>query len=163
MIIARTLSLALRFAQFVCAAIVLGITAHFLHIYNGDATINKYDIPFDRLIYSIIISSVSLVLALIWMVPTTASIIHWVVDLLFAAAWFAIFGILQDWYDNELLCGNGWHWRFFNGGCGQWSAAQAFAFLSAVLWLVSAILGVLIWSKRNQGAAPVEGEGAVAG
>jgi hypothetical protein len=154
MIITRTLSLALRFAQFVCAAIVLGLTAHFLHIYNKHATVSN-DGPFDRLIYSAVIASISAVLALVWTVPSPNSIVHWGVDLVFAGAWLAVFGILQDWYDNALMCGNGWHWRFFNGGCGEWSVAQAFAFLSAVLWFMSFVVGLFVWSKRNKGTAPV--------
>jgi hypothetical protein len=97
MIITRTLSLALRFAQFVCAAIVLGLTAHFLHIYNKHATVSN-DGPFDRLIYSAVIASISAVLALVWTVPSPNSIVHWGVDLVFAGAWLAVFGILQDWY-----------------------------------------------------------------
>jgi hypothetical protein len=156
MIVTRTLSLALRAAQVICATIVLALTAHFLHLYNATSSSSSPSSPTDRLIFSVVIAAMSVVLALIWMVPTTSSIIHWAVELLLAAAWFAVFGVLQDWYDNVLLCGDGWRWRFFNGGCGQWSAVQAFAFLSAVLWGVSAVLGVMVWARRNM--TGVEGE-----
>jgi hypothetical protein len=162
MIVIRTLSLALRAFQFLCATIVLALTAHFLHLYKASSSSPTANSPpFDRLIFSVIIAAISLTLSLIWMVPNTSSLIHWVVDLLLAAAWFAMFGILQDWYDNVLLCGGGWRWRFFNGGCGQWSAVQAFAFLSAVAWGVSAVLGLVVWARRNK--AGVEGRAVPAG
>jgi hypothetical protein len=158
MIVTRTLSLALSAAQFLCAAIVLGLAAHFLHLYSAASSPSPTEpAPFDRLVFSVVIAAIAVVLALVWIVPSTSSIIHWAVDLLLTAAWFAVFGVLQDWYDNVLLCGGGWRWRFFNGGCGQWSAVQAFAFLSAVLWGVSAVLGLLVWARRNK----TNGEGGV--
>jgi hypothetical protein len=158
MIVTRTLSLALRAAQFLCAAIVLGLAAHLLHLCSAASSPSPTEpAPFDRLVFSVVIAAIAVVLALVWIVPSTSSIVHWAVDLLFAAAWFAVFGVLQDWYDNVLLCGGGWRWRFFNGGCGQWSAVQAFAFLSAVLWGVSAVLGLLVWARRNK----TNGEGGV--
>jgi hypothetical protein len=105
MIVTRTLSLVLRFLQFLFSAIVLSLTASFLHQrnkYNADG-------PFNRLIYTLVIACLSLVLALVWMVPTTNAILHWGTDLFFAAAWFAVFGLLQEWY-SQMGCGSGWNW-----------------------------------------------------
>jgi hypothetical protein len=62
------------------------------------------------------------------------------VDILISFAWFAAFGILVD-YLHDLPCGSIWSWRFGGDGiCGRWKAAEAFSFLSAILWLVSAIV-----------------------
>jgi hypothetical protein len=106
MILTRTLSLALRFSQFLFSAIVLGLTASFLHARN------KYNAsgPCNRLIYTLIIACLSLVLALIWMAPTTNAILHWGTNLFFAAAWFAVFALLQEWY-SQMRCGSGWSWE----------------------------------------------------
>lgn len=61
-------------------------------------------------------------------------------DVLISFAWFAAFGILVDAI-HHLPCGSIWSWRF--GGdavCGRWKAAEAFSFLSAIVWLMSAIV-----------------------
>ncbi|KAF9698822.1 hypothetical protein EKO04_003156 [Ascochyta lentis] len=146
--VSRIISIALRFAQFVSAAIVLGLTAYFLHQREA------HNIgPMSRLIYSIIIAAISLWLALLWMILPHSTIVHFVTDLLFCAAWFAVFGLLQDYYDDQLQCGSPWAWgniRLTNNYCGQWNAAQAFSFLAAVFWFASFIVGILSWSKRDR-------------
>jgi hypothetical protein len=105
MILTRTFSLALRFFQFLFSAIVLGITTSFVHASNK----HNADGPFNLLIHTLIIACLSPVLALIWMVPTTNAILHWGTDLFFTAAWFAVFGLLQEWY-SQMGCGSGWSW-----------------------------------------------------
>jgi hypothetical protein len=56
-------------------------------------------------------------------------------------AWFASFGILIDALE-DLNCGDPWEWDRFTSGalCDRWQAATAFAFLSAIFWLFSAIV-----------------------
>ncbi|KAF1841812.1 uncharacterized protein K460DRAFT_174158 [Cucurbitaria berberidis CBS 394.84] len=155
MILPRIISPLLRVAQFVCAAIVLGLTAYFLHQRE------KYGVgPFGRLVYSVVIAAISVVLSLIWMIPTTSSIVNYATDLLFCAAWFAAFGVLQDWYDDALQCGSTWDWRgigFWNGLCGQWNAAQAFSFLAAVFWFASFILGILAHHRNERATVATDG------
>lgn len=83
MIVSRVVSLVLRVAQFVFAAIVLGLTAYFLHQRN------KYGVgPFGRTIYTLIIASLSVIASLIWMIPTKSSIAGYGSDFFFTAAWF---------------------------------------------------------------------------
>lgn len=64
-----------------------------------------------------------------------------VVDIILSLAWFAAFGILVDAI-HKLNCGSIWHWDGFLSGdtCGRWKAAEAFAFISAFVWLVSGIV-----------------------
>lgn len=64
-----------------------------------------------------------------------------IVDVILSLAWFAAFGILVDAI-HKLDCGSIWHWGGFLSGdtCGRWKAAEAFAFLSAFVWLVSGIV-----------------------
>ncbi|KAJ4313554.1 hypothetical protein N0V94_006878 [Neodidymelliopsis sp. IMI 364377] len=156
--VSRIISIALRFAQFVSAAIVLGLTAYFLHQHEANGIG-----PFSRLIYSVVIAAISLWLALLWMILPHATIVHFVTDLFFCAAWFAVFGLLQDYFDDSLDCGSKWNWsniRLSNNYCGQWNAAQAFSFLAAVFWFASFIVGILAWSKRDR--QPVVTDGASA-
>jgi hypothetical protein len=57
-------------------------------------------------------------------------------------AWFAAFGILVDAI-HKLNCGSIWHWHFdtySTNSCGRWKAAEAFSFLSAIVWLTSALV-----------------------
>jgi ABC-type sugar transport system permease subunit len=77
MIVSRLASLILRIAQFVCAAVVLGLTAYFLHQrdHNG-----AYYVPFGRTVYAIIWASLSVIAAIIWAIPTTSSMTGYVSD-----------------------------------------------------------------------------------
>lgn len=74
----------------------------------------------------------------VWYSGTNADSI---VDIILSLAWFAAFGILVDAI-HRLDCGSIWHWSGFLSGdtCGRWKAAEAFAFLSAFVWLVSGIV-----------------------
>lgn len=76
MLFSRLASLLLRTGQFIFAAIVLGLTAYFLHqrTHHGIG-------PFARLVYSIIWSSLSIIVALIWAIPTTSSMTGYTSDL----------------------------------------------------------------------------------
>lgn len=110
MLLTRNLALALRLAQFITAVIILSLVSVFLH----QRTKYSSNSAFNRLIYSLVIAVLSVVLSLAWMLPTTAHImLHGTADLLLAAAWFAVFGVLQDWYsdDEGMGCGKGtWDW-----------------------------------------------------
>jgi hypothetical protein len=136
MILSRLFSLGLRFAEFVCAAVVLGLDAHFLKIHH-----DQHTGPLGREIYIIVLSCLSVVLALLWMLPTIHAMLHVPADIIISLGWFASFGLLV----NELHktgCGSYFTWRGLSHGgvCHQWQAAEAFSFIGAVLWAVSAIV-----------------------
>ncbi|KAF3004269.1 hypothetical protein E8E13_008290 [Curvularia kusanoi] len=153
--ISRAVSVALRFAQFVCAAIVLGLSAYFLHQYDA-----HHVGPFNRLVFSTVVSAITVWLAVLWMALDHSTVIHIGTDLFFCAAWFAVFGLLQDYYDDQIKCGSVWNWGSIgvtNNYCGQWNAAQAFSFLAAVFWFASFLVGILAWSRAR---ATVAADGA---
>ncbi|KAH7010719.1 hypothetical protein B0J12DRAFT_747482 [Macrophomina phaseolina] len=81
-------SLALRVAQFVCAAIVLGLCAYFLHQRDEHGLG-----PLGRTIYAEIIAALLVIFSLIWIIPTTSSIINYATDLFFSAAYEGCKGI----------------------------------------------------------------------
>jgi hypothetical protein len=146
MLIPRLASTALRAAQFICAAVVLGLTSYLLHLNHAHHLIA----PFGRLFFSVVVAAISVVASLIWMLPTTSHVANYIADLLFCALWFAVFGLLQDSYEDDMTCGSKWHWEDMalkNGVCGQWNGAQAFAFISAMLWFASFVLGLLVWKS----------------
>lgn len=88
MIISRVVSIFLRFAEFVCGAVVLGLAAYFLdkHEHGSGG-------PFGRIIYSIVVASLSVLFSLFWLIPTVSSMLHYPFDIVMSAAWFAVFGV----------------------------------------------------------------------
>ncbi|KAH4187202.1 hypothetical protein HBI73_106430 [Parastagonospora nodorum] len=152
MIVSRLVSLVLRIAQFVFAAIVLGLTAYFLYQRS-----RHNDGPFGRVVFAVIWSSLSIIGAIIWAVPTSSSMTGYVSDLVFTAGWAAVFGLLVHWF-NGTNCGSAWDWTGFsfsrNNNCGQWRAAQAFSFLSMVIWFATFLLGIITVHRLSRRAAP---------
>lgn len=62
-------------------------------------------------------------------------------DIIISLAWFAAFGVLVDGI-HRLDCGSIWQWGIItqDSVCGRWKAAEAFSFLSAIVWLVSGLV-----------------------
>ncbi|KAF2752190.1 integral membrane protein [Sporormia fimetaria CBS 119925] len=144
MVLPRIASLLLRFLQFASAAIVLGLMAWFLDRHH------HYGIgPKGREVYTIVIAAISIVGSLIWLIPTLANMLHYPFDLLMAAAWFAAFGILVDYVDDH-GCGAWWSWKtrsFHDPWCSKWKAAESFAFISAISWFLSFVIGVYVFHR----------------
>lgn len=136
MILSRLISLCLRFAEFVCAAVVMGIDANFLHIHHKTG----YG-PFGREVYIIVLSVLSLLLSLFWMFPTVSAMLHVPADIIISLGWFASFGLLVNWL-HASGCGSAFSWGgiTIGGTCHQWQAAEAFSFLAGIFWAASAII-----------------------
>lgn len=66
--------------------------------------------------------------------------------IVFTGGWAAVFGLLVRWF-NGTNCGSIWAWGGLGFSrddyCGQWRAAQAFSFLSMVVWFTTLLLGVV--------------------
>ena len=118
---------------------VAGIIGSYLHSY--DAT-NSW--PGARFIYTEVIAGLSILLALLWLLPFAGGFIHWPADLLISVAWFAVFGLLVN-YLHGSDCNSGvfdWTNVTTRDVCGRWKASEAFSFLSALFWLASAVVGL---------------------
>jgi heme/copper-type cytochrome/quinol oxidase subunit 2 len=76
MLFSRLFSLILRTGQWIFAAIVLGLTAYFMHRHRSHG-----EGPYGRLIFAIIWSCLSIIAAVIWAIPTTSSMTGYVSDL----------------------------------------------------------------------------------
>jgi hypothetical protein len=158
MIISRLMSMILRFAQFACAAVVLVLSSYLLHHIHGQhhehyQLDKQYTDSYGRLIYGVIIAIVSVFASILWLLPTTSHVVNVIGDLLFCGAWWAVFGLLQEWYDGVMSCGSIWAWNAMivrNGLCSKWNAAQAFSFLSAVLWFASFGLSLVHWRRTGR-------------
>ena len=112
-----------------CIQIVLGLMAWFENqLRHVDSDID----PQPQVIYTLVISVVSVLAAVILFIPFTTSMIHYAWDFIMMVAWFAAFGILVNWYGSPDCNQNGW--------CDRWKTAEAFSFISAILWLCSMLL-----------------------
>jgi len=145
MILSRLISLILRFAEFVCAAVVLGLDAYFIDLYRhhrGPTGI------LGREIFIIVWAVLSVLLALVWMIPTRSSMLHVPADLVLSLGWFAAFGLLVN-YLHRADCGGAFRWGSITHGgiCNQFQATEAFSFIGACCWAASAIIG--LWVSRS--------------
>ncbi|KAJ5319100.1 hypothetical protein MYU51_013841 [Penicillium brevicompactum] len=140
-VISRLASIILRIAEIGFAAVVAGVIGHHLaRVHHSSTNVDWW--PESRWIYTEVIAGISILLGLIWLIPFSSGFFSWPLDVLISFAWFAAFGVLVDWLKRQ-GCGSPWIWRFGGGSaCGQWRAAEAFSFLSAILWLVSGIVGI---------------------
>lgn len=130
--------------QLVFAAVVAGITGHYLHISKGQSSWHL-----GRFIYTEVVAGLSILLALLWLLPFSGSFIHWPIDLVLSIAWFAVFGLLVNYLGGS--CGHTFNWSNLGlrgSNCGTWKTDEAFAFLAAICWLVSALLG-LRWVRKH--------------
>jgi len=157
-VISRLVSICLRVGELAFAAVVAGIIGSYLHGY--DAT-NSW--PGARFIYTEVIAGISILLALLWLLPFAGGFIHWPADLILSAAWFAAFGLLVNYVHGTNCTGSTFDWAGITQGgvCNRWRASEAFSFLSALFWLVSAIVG--IWfAHRTKNTRAVGADNGVA-
>ncbi len=108
------------------------------------------------------VAGLSIVLAIIWLFPFSGSFIHYPVDFFISIMWFVAFGLLVNYINGG--CGYIFDWAGItlngNNTCPEWKADIAFCFLSALMWLVSALLGVYWVHRHNRSsttAAPTGG------
>ncbi|KAK3989243.1 CASP-like protein UU5 [Cladorrhinum sp. PSN332] len=145
MAIAEIISIVLRLAELAFAAIVAGLNGDYLHAARGASA---WDL--GRHIYTEIVAGLAIIFAILWLFPFSSSFIHWPADLLISIMWFVAFGLLVDWIGES--CGYVFDWDGISfrdtASCAQFKATIAFTFLSAITWLVSALLG-LYWVRRH--------------
>jgi hypothetical protein len=173
MILVDLLSMILRLAELAFAAIVAGITGDYLHSVQGSSTWDQ-----GRFIYTEVVAGLSILLSIIWLFPFSGSFIHWPADFFISVAWWVAFGLLVNFLNGT--CGYvssnplsnpshritadvgiphsyvfDWNGISFNGTdtCPKWKADIAFVFLSALCWLVSALLGIYWVHRRTAPAA----------
>jgi len=148
MILADLLSMLLRLCELAFACIVAGITGNYLHL-----TQNTSSWAQGRFIYTEIVAGLSILLSIVWLFPFSGSFIHWPADLFISICWWVAFGLLVNWLNGD--CGYIFDWSNIQvqgqATCSQWKADLAFIFLSALFWLVSALLG-LYWVHRHRTA-----------
>ncbi|KAK4214749.1 CASP-like protein UU5 [Rhypophila decipiens] len=153
MVLASVVSMIFRVAEIAFAAIVAGLTGKYLHATEGTSAWDN-----GRFIYTEVVAGLSILLALIWLFPFSSSFIHWPADFLMSIMWFVSFGLMVSWLNGS--CGYVFNWSGISldgtATCSEWKANVAFAFLSAICWLVSALIGIW-WVRRH--TTPVDTTG----
>lgn len=152
-VFSRIVSVILRIGEIAFAAVVAGIIGSYLHAYNNSVE-NEW--PRARWIYTEVVAGLSILLGLIWVIPFSGGFISWPLDLILSLAWFASFGLLVDSLYDINCRGGAFDWGgLLDGGlCDRWKASSAFAFLSAIFWLVSTIVGIWFsWRTRHRAVA----------
>lgn len=86
----RIVSIILRAGELAFAAIVAGVNGDYLHKTNGSAW------SMGRFIYTEVVAALSIFFALIWLFPFSGTFIHWPMDLVLSACWWASFGLLVN-------------------------------------------------------------------
>jgi hypothetical protein len=86
----RIVSMGLRAAELVFAAIVAGVTGDYLHHAHGSSW------NLGRFIYTEVVAGLSIFLALIWLIPFSSTFIHWPMDIFISILWWVVFGLLVD-------------------------------------------------------------------
>ncbi|KAI4125854.1 MAG: hypothetical protein LQ347_005212 [Umbilicaria vellea] len=135
---ARLLSIPLRISELAFAAIVAGLVGHYIRAF---AILDNW--PYSRSVYTEVIAGLSIIFALIWLLPFTGGFLHYPIDLFLSAAWLIVFAVDMG-FVGPLDCGHIWRSVEISqkGMCEKWKAAVAFSFLSALLWLLSALVGL---------------------
>ncbi|PFH62598.1 hypothetical protein XA68_12850 [Ophiocordyceps unilateralis] len=140
----RIVSLILRAAEIAFAVIVAAVTGYYLHNNSGSAW------SLARFIYTEVVAGISILLGLLWLLPFASTFSHWPADIFISLLWWASFALLVNLVGTS--CGAIFDWQNVSptgDECGRVKADIAFAFLSAVVWLASALVG-LFWTGRHE-------------
>lgn len=86
----RLVNIILRAAQLVFAAIVAGITGWVL------ARSGKHAHGFGRFVYTEVIAGLTILVALLWLIPLSSAFVHWPFDIFVSICWFVAFGLLVN-------------------------------------------------------------------
>ncbi|KAF4632040.1 hypothetical protein G7Y89_g6094 [Cudoniella acicularis] len=149
MLLEDLLSLLLRIGELAFSATVAGLTGEYLHSTRGASAWSR-----KRFIYTEVIAGISILFSLLFLLPFTASFIHYPVDFLLFIAWMIAFGLLAN-FIGPLNCGSVWNWHGITGQstCSKWKADIAFCFLASIFFLVSALLGIYYVHRRERAIA----------
>ncbi|KAK2695164.1 hypothetical protein QWA68_006693 [Fusarium oxysporum] len=142
----RIVSLILRAAELVFAAIVAGVNGEYLHNARGASSWQL-----GRFIYTEVVAALGILFSLLLLIPFSSTFVHWPLDIFMSINWWIVFGLLVDLIGNS--CGRVFDWDnvypVHGDQCGKTKAVIAFSFLSALLWLVSALVG-FFWVRRRE-------------
>jgi hypothetical protein len=95
----RVFLIFLRLWQLACGAIVLGIIAYLFHLVNIAGVIE----PNGRLVYAAVIAALTIIDALVFIVPAAYAFWSFPIDFFLALAWLVVFIVLETVSSRLLL------------------------------------------------------------
>jgi Membrane-associating domain len=115
--------------------------------------------PTKRFIFAEVIAGISILLSLLCLLAFHDWLHAWPVDLILAAAWFSAFGVFVNSHHGP-SCSMTYRRNSipYDGYCNRWKAAEAFSFLSGIVWLISAIIGIYYVNKIRKEKAAATGD-----
>ncbi|KHN95596.1 uncharacterized protein MAM_06437 [Metarhizium album ARSEF 1941] len=140
----RIVASTLRVLQVAAAAIVAGITGYFLNQSNA----STWDL--GRFIYVEVAACLSLLVAIVFLLPYLDAFIQLPLDIILSLVWWATFGLLFQF--SGFPCEWVFEWMDvspFDQQCGKFKADIAFSLTAAILWMASSTLNV--WVIRREG------------
>ena len=148
----------LRVTQFLAGGLLAALTAYLISLFiptyrllSSTASMPLGALASNELVfcltYSLVLSTVSFMLSFVFLHPFPYAHFY-AIDLFVSGNWFLMFALLQRYYADQASCSEGGEWE--RKTCGVWSAAIAFAFLGAVAWFVSFLVGNWEWWSRKQ-------------
>lgn len=90
MVIDRIVSMILRVAELVFAAIVAGVTGAYLHQSSAGSW------ALGRFIYTQVVSALAILFALLLLIPFSSTFTSWPLDVFMSVLWWIVFGLLVD-------------------------------------------------------------------
>lgn len=147
-------SIMLRASELACAAIVAGVNGYLLDNYHN---VSAWSL--GRFIYVEVVAAFAILFSLIWLIPFAYGFIAWPLDVIISLCWWAAFGLLINFFGSD-YCRHVFDWgtvevRGFS--CGRFKTSEAFAIISAILWLTSAFVGAFWVSRHERGEPPADG------
>jgi len=122
--------------------VVVGIVGYYIYPFAQSRTW-----PLAGFTYTEVWGVISVILSILWLVPSTAYKIPWLADFVMSFGWWPAFGAVVK----EINCGPFFTMSMGNGTCSNWKAVQAFCFLSAIAWLVTGLFGIQVVQARRRG------------
>lgn len=169
------LATGLRLAEFVFAALVVGINAAILHrvsnSFSAASEMHEYKCILGFAIYTEVVAVLALILAFVWLLPSTAHLKPGLADPVFFILWIVAFGFVLS-VSAPLLSLSRTPCKSARGKltptgpqssrgglfetipavkevCGWGKAVAAFCFISGICWFASGILYIWFSDPQN--------------
>ncbi|SZF01335.1 unnamed protein product [Blumeria hordei] len=143
--LADIISLFLRVCELIFSAIVIGLTASWLHANRGIRLS-----PHNRFIYTEVVAALAFLVALFLVLPFTRNYMHWPVDVFIFITTMIAFGLMVNYSRNSCNgIGNQGRLTSAGRGCDNFKTDISFIFLTSIFFLASAILG-FHYTRRNR-------------
>lgn len=127
--------------------VVTAIIGYYLYPYSQSKTW-----PAKRFIFAETWAGLSIILSVLWLVPSMAHKIPWLADFVTSVGWWTSFGLIIQAIGQQLNCGGFFTSNPDDGGlCRNWKTVEAFCFISGIAWIVTGLFGIQFVQARRRG------------